>query len=164
MAKAREVGKLRLEGKDYEMQDGDTVDFSQIPKLPRSIRDLEILAVGDPIVGTLVGNHDSQQEAGILRRLAAELHGSYHNVNTQHVPSKALAELARVPPPPASVGWQLKDLARIALTIGAVLLALIPVALQYLGSAWNPDRELPGIEVGRVSRPVRLLFERTLAF
>jgi ribosome-binding ATPase len=27
MAKAREVGKLRLEGKDYEMQDGDTVDF-----------------------------------------------------------------------------------------------------------------------------------------
>jgi ribosome-binding ATPase len=27
MAKAREVGKLRLEGKEYEMQDGDTVDF-----------------------------------------------------------------------------------------------------------------------------------------
>jgi ribosome-binding ATPase len=26
-AKARETGKLRLEGKDYEMQDGDTVDF-----------------------------------------------------------------------------------------------------------------------------------------
>ena len=123
--------------------DGDTVDFSQIPKLPRSIRDLEILAVGDPIVGTLVGNHDSRQEAGILRRLAAELHGSYHNVNTQHVPSKALAELARVPPPPASVGWQIKDLARIALTIGAVLLTLIPVALQYFGSAWNVERELP---------------------
>lgn len=123
--------------------DGDTVDFSQVPKLPRSIRDLEILAVGDPIVGTLVGNHDSRQEAGILRRLAAELHGSYHNVNTQHVPSKALAELARVPPPPASVGWQIKDLARIALTIGAVLLTLIPIALQYFGSAWNVERELP---------------------
>lgn len=123
--------------------DGDTVDFSQIPKLPRSIRDLEILAVGDPIIGTLVGNHDSRQEAGILRRLAAELHGSYHNVNTQHLPSKALAELARVPPPPASAGWQIKDLARIALTIGAVLLTLIPVALQYFGSVWNADRELP---------------------
>ncbi len=27
MAKARDVGKLRLEGKDYEMQDGDVVDF-----------------------------------------------------------------------------------------------------------------------------------------
>ena len=123
--------------------DGDTVDFSQVPKLPRSIRDLEILAVGDPVVGTLVGNHDSRQEAGILRRLAAELGGSYHNVNRQHLPSKALAELARVPPPPPSVGWQIKDLARIAVTIGAVLLTLIPIALQYFGSAWNADRELP---------------------
>ena len=27
LAKAREVGKLRLEGKEYEMQDGDVVDF-----------------------------------------------------------------------------------------------------------------------------------------
>lgn len=26
-AKARDVGKLRLEGKDYEMADGDVVDF-----------------------------------------------------------------------------------------------------------------------------------------
>ncbi|MFM9961216.1 MAG: vWA domain-containing protein [Planctomycetaceae bacterium] len=127
--------------------DGDTVDFSQVPKLPRSVRDLEILAVGDPVVGTLVGNHASRQEAGILRRLAAELHGSYHNVNTQHLPSKALAELARVPPPPPSLGWQIKDLARIAVTIAAVLLTLIPVALQYFGSAWNAERELPTVVV-----------------
>ena len=125
--------------------DGDTVDFSQVPKLPRSIRDVEILAVGDPVVGTLVGNHDSRQEAGILRRLAAELGGAYHNVNTRHVPSKALAELARLPPPPASVGWQIKDLARIAVTIGAVLLTLIPISLQYFGSAWNTERELPTV-------------------
>ena len=123
--------------------DGDTVDFSQVPKLPRSIRDVEILAVGDPVVGTLVGNHDSRQEAGILRRLAAELGGAYHNVNTRHVPSKALADLARLPPPPASVGWQIKDVARIAVTIGAILLTSIPVALQYLGCSWNADRELP---------------------
>ena len=143
--------------------DGDTVDFSQVPKLPRSIRDLEILAVGDPIVGTLVGNHDSRQEAGILRRLAAELHGSYHNVNTQHLPSKALAELARVPPPPASVGWQMKDLARIALTVGAVLLTLIPVALQYFGSAWNVERELPGpnAEPLIVERPILAITSAT---
>ncbi|MBC7818343.1 MAG: hypothetical protein IAG10_15765, partial [Planctomycetaceae bacterium] len=123
--------------------DGDTIDFSQVPKLPRSVRDLAILAVGDPVVGTLIGNHDSRQEAGILRRLAAELGGSYHNVNTRHVPSKVLAELARLPPPPASVGWQIKDLARIAVTIGAVLLTSIPVALQYFGCSWNADRELP---------------------
>jgi Ca-activated chloride channel family protein len=123
--------------------DGDTVDFSKVPKLPRSIRDLEILAVGDPLVGTLVGNHDSRQEAGILRRLAAELHGSYHNVNTRHLPSQALTELARLPPPPANVGWQIKDVARVGLTVGAVLLTLIPIGLQYFGCAWNAERELP---------------------
>ncbi len=139
--------------------DGDTIDFSQIPKLPRSIRSVEILAVGDPAVGTLVGNHQSRQEAGILRRLAAELGGAYHNVNMRHVPSKALAELARLPPPPASVAWQIKDLARIAITIGAVLLTLIPVTLQYFGSAWDIERELPGIEPGRGSRPVRAVLK-----
>lgn len=123
--------------------DGDTVDFSQIPKLPRSIRDVEILAVGDPVVGTLVGSHNSRQEAAILRRLAGELGGAYHNVNTRHLPSKALADLARLPPPPASPDWQIKDLARIAVTIGAVFLTLIPIALQYFGCGWNAERELP---------------------
>ncbi len=123
--------------------DGDTVDFSQIPKLPRSIRNVEILAVGDPLVGTLIGNHDSRQQAGVLRRLAAELHGSYHNVNTQHLPSAALTELAYMPPPPPQVGWQLKDLARCAVALGVALLALIPVALHCLGSVWNPEREAP---------------------
>ncbi len=123
--------------------DGDTVDFSQIPKLPRSIRNVEILAVGDPLVGTLIGNHDSRQDASVLRRLAAELHGSYHNVNTQHLPSTALTELAYTPPPPPQVGWQLKDLARCALAGGVLLLTLIPVALQYLGSSWNSERETP---------------------
>src|SRR5262249_3591753 len=82
---------LRLAGdltKDWPTQsttlllctDGDTIDFTQVPKLPRSIRKLEILAVGDPQVGTFIDNHDSRQQAGVLRRLAAELHGSYYNV------------------------------------------------------------------------------------
>ena len=123
--------------------DGDTVDFSQVPKLPRSVRGVDILAVGDPLVGTFIGNHDSRQQAGILRRLAAELGGAYYNINSQHMPSSALTELARVPPGPPSVGLQLQDLARIAVAVGAVLLTLIPMALQYLGCQWNADRELP---------------------
>lgn len=123
--------------------DGDTIDFSQVPQLPRAIRNVEILAVGDPLVGTFISNHDSRQQAGVLRRLAAELHGSYHNVNTHHVPTAALADLARVPPQPAGVGWRIEDLARIAVMLGAVLLTLIPLALQLFGNAWNAQRELP---------------------
>lgn len=123
--------------------DGDTTDFTKIPELPRSIGKVDILAVGDPIVGTFINNHDSRQQAGILRRLAAELHGSYYDVNTRHVPSSALAELAFVPPEPSGVKLRLKDFALIAVAIGAVLLTLIPLLLEYFGSGWNAERELP---------------------
>jgi len=127
--------------------DGDTVDFSKVPTLPRSIHKVEILAVGDPNVGTFIGNHDSRQQAGVLRRLAAELHGSYHNVNTHHVPSSALEELATVPPEPAGVGLQLKDVARLAVLLGAIALTLIPILLQYFGAAWSAQREMPLVDL-----------------
>ena len=128
--------------------DGDTVDFSQVPKLPRSVRGVEILAVGDPVMGTSIGNHSSRQDAAVLRRLAAELRGSYHNVNTHHMATSALADLARVPPPPPSVGLSISDLARIAVLLGAVMLTLIPIALEYFGSSWNAESELPSRGIG----------------
>jgi len=122
--------------------DGDTVDFNRIPKMPRSIRKVEILAVGDPLVSTRVGTQESRQQAAVLRRLSAELGGSYHNVNRRHMTTEALADLARVPPPPPVAAPQIKDIARIAFTTGAVLLGVLPLLLQYLGSAWQPHREL----------------------
>jgi hypothetical protein len=125
--------------------DGDTVDFSQIPKLPRSIHQVQIYAVGDPVVGTFIDGHDSRQQAGVLRRLAAELGGSYYDVNSRHVPTSALAELAITPPRPAKVGWSWKDLALAAIALGAILLAAIPLGLEYWGAAWNAERELPPV-------------------
>lgn len=123
--------------------DGDTVDFSMIPKLPRSIGQVQIYAVGDPVVGTYIDHHDSRQQAGILRRVAAELGGVYFDVNTQHVPTKALAELAVTPPLPPRVTWSWKDAALAAVMLGAVLFVLLPIALEYYGAGWNADRELP---------------------
>lgn len=123
--------------------DGDTVDFSQIPKLPRSINQVQIFAVGDPVVGTFIDGHDSRQQAGVLRRLAAELRGSYYDVNTRHVPTSALTDLAVNPPPPARLGITWKDLALGAIAIGALILALLPLLLEYCGCAWNAQRELP---------------------
>lgn len=123
--------------------DGDTVDFSQIPKLPTSIHQVQIFAVGDPVVGTFIDGHDSRQQAGILRRLAAEMHGSYYDVNTRHVPTSALAELAITPPKPQRLQWSWKDLALGAIGLGAFLFAAIPPLLEYFGCAWNAERELP---------------------
>ena len=46
--------------------DGDTVDFTQIPQMPSSIRGLEILAVGDPMQSTRVGRHETRQQATVF--------------------------------------------------------------------------------------------------
>jgi hypothetical protein len=127
--------------------DGDSTDFSRVPQLPRSIRQVDILAVGDPAMGTRIHNHDSRQQTEILRRLAAELRGRYYDVNTRQMPSSALTELAYVPPPPAKLGLRLKDFALIALTVGAILLTIIPLALEYAGSGWHVERQLPAAVV-----------------
>jgi Ca-activated chloride channel family protein len=123
--------------------DGDTVDFDKIPKLPRSVSQVQIFAVGDPVVGTFIDGHDSRQQAGVLRRLAAELGGSYYDVNARHVPSSALTELAIKPPQPAKLGLTLKDLALAAVLLGAISYVLVTPLLEYFGCAWNVERELP---------------------
>lgn len=123
--------------------DGDTTDFSRIPPLPRSIHKVDILAVGDPVVGTFINNHDSRQQAGILRRLAAELGGSYYDVNTRHIPSSALTELSYVPPKPSKFQLSMKDVALLAVALGSLLLIVIPIALEFLGSSWHAAKELP---------------------
>lgn len=123
--------------------DGDTVDFSQIPKLPPAIHQVQIYAVGDPIVGTFINGHDSRQKVEILRRLASEMGGMYYDVNTRHVPTAALAQLAVSPPLPPKRGLRWKDLALIAAAIGAAILAILPVLLEYFGAAWHAEHELP---------------------
>ena len=125
--------------------DGDTTDMSQLPKLPRSIHQVKVLAVGDPIVGTFIDNHDSRQQAGILRQLAAELHGSYYDVNSRHLPTTALTDLAFTPPPPADRPLSWKDWALAAVAISACVLVLLPIALEYGGAQWNADFELPSL-------------------
>lgn len=140
--------------------DGDTVDFKQVPDLPRSIGTVEVLAVGDPLKSTQVGGHESRQQAAVLKRLAVELHGNYHDVNRRHMPTSALADLARVPPPPPDEGLQIKMLARIAVGLGASILVLLPVVLQYFGTAWHPHRELPEAEQSLATAPLQVGGER----
>jgi Ca-activated chloride channel family protein len=125
--------------------DGDTTDMSKLPKLPRSIHQVKLLGVGDPIAGTFIDNHDSRQQAGILRQLAAELRGSYYDINARHLPTAALSELSFTPPPPAKRGLTWKDAALLALALSAAVLTLLPVALEYFGASWNAERELPTV-------------------
>ncbi|MCA9177427.1 MAG: VWA domain-containing protein [Planctomycetales bacterium] len=122
--------------------DGDTVDFEKTPDLPRSIRAVEVLAVGDPLVGARSSGRDSRQQAAVLRRLAVELGGRYHDVNRVGLRSEVLTDLAQLPPL-GEQPWDPRDVARLAIVLGATLLVAIPIALQLAGSAWRPDAELP---------------------
>lgn len=132
--------------------DGDTTDMSQLPKLPKSIYQVKVMGIGDPIVGTFIDNHDSRQQAGILRQLAAELKGSYYDVNTRHLPTTALSDLAFTPPPPANRKLTWKDFALGAVAFAACILTLLPIALEYIGARWNAESELPTVARSRESR------------
>ncbi len=126
--------------------DGDTVDFTKVPEMPKSIRGIEILAVGDPLKSTRVGRHSTRQQASVLKRLAIEVGGQYHDVNRKHMASSALADLSRVPPPPPEAGMSIKELARIAVLMGSLVLGALPLLLQYLVLAGNLTRNSPQLK------------------
>jgi hypothetical protein len=72
----------------------------------------------------------------VLATVARALRGSYFDVNEKHLPTDALGDLVVRAPLPKS-GLDMAQLAVLAMALGAAVLALLPVALQYLGSAWK---------------------------
>lgn len=119
--------------------DGDTVPLQPILPRPKSVKDVLILGVGNPRKGTFIAGHQSRQDAEVLATVARALRGSYHDVNEKHLPTDALGDLVVRTPLPKS-GLDLAQLAVLAMALGAATLALLPVALQYLGSAWKVVR------------------------
>ena len=75
----------------------------------------------------------------MLATVARSLRGSYFDVNEKHLPTDALGDLV-VRTPLAKTGLNLAQQAVLAMCLGAELLALLPVALQYLGSRWRVVR------------------------
>ncbi len=116
--------------------DGDTIPLQPILPRPKSVKDVLVLGVGNPRKGTFIAGHQSRQEAEVLTTVARALRGSYFDVNEKHLPTDALGDLVVRAPLPKS-GLDLAQLAVLAMALGAAVLALLPVALQYLGSAWK---------------------------
>ncbi|MFZ9991344.1 MAG: vWA domain-containing protein [Opitutales bacterium] len=119
--------------------DGDTVPLQPILPRPKSVRDVLVLGVGDPRKGTFIAGHQSRQDAQVLADVARALRGAYHDVNEKHLPTDALGDLVRRTPPPKT-GLDLAGMAVLAMLMGASVLALLPVALQYAGSGWKVVR------------------------
>lgn len=127
------------------LTDGDATALEPVRARPESVAEVLVLGTGHPEKGTYIDGHQSRQETATLQRLAGSLRGSYYNVNTKHLPTAALGDLVK-PLPPLRKGWNLAQAAVFAMVLGASILALLPVTLEYCGSAWklkNVDRPSP---------------------
>lgn len=116
--------------------DGDSVSLVPIQKRPKSVKEVLVCGVGNPTKGTYIDSHQSRQEGDTLQRLATALGGIYEDVNAKHLATTALGDLV-VPLAPLQKGLSLAQLAVLAMVVGAVINAGIPVAQEYFGSAWR---------------------------
>lgn len=120
------------------LTDGDTVPATGMPRLPASIADVLVVGVGDPRAGSFVDGHQSRQDAGTLRQIAARLGGTYHDANEKHLPTDLLRGLTLVPRKGVIERLTRREYALMALAIGSAILALLPPLLDRFGTRWRP--------------------------
>ncbi len=123
--------------------DGDTVPAAGMPKLPSSIARTLVVGVGDPISGKFIDGRQSRQDISTLRQVATRIGGEFHNGNEQHISTAAIQRLTAETGRKQFRELTLRDYALLALVAGAAGLAVLPLALHYFGSRWQPGRNLP---------------------
>ena len=101
------------------------------------------LGLGNPRKGTFIAGHQSRQDAEVLASVARALRGAYYDVNEKHLPTDALGDLVVRTPVPKS-GLDLEQWALLAMLLGSLFLAFVPVALQYFGTDWRAQDALEG--------------------
>jgi Ca-activated chloride channel homolog len=122
------------------ISDGDSVPPAGLKPMPSAVSQVIFAGVGDHGRGSFIDGHVSRQDIATLSQLARRLSGSFFDCNVRHIPSDALAKLNAADP--AASKWQTdrRLLALIILAISTALLCLLPLLLEYLGSAWRPQR------------------------
>jgi Ca-activated chloride channel family protein len=128
------------------VSDGDTVPASGMPKMPVSVKHVLVVGVGDPRTGSFIAGHQSRQDARTLRQVANRLGGTYHDGNQRQLSTDTINMLTA-----GGEGAMLDKLTRreyalIALSVGALLMAFLPIALFYLGTSWAPGVSLTEAE------------------
>jgi Ca-activated chloride channel family protein len=125
--------------------DGDTIPLQPIAARPKSVRQVLVLGVGNPHKGLFIDGHQSRQDPESLSAIARALGGEYHDLNEKHLSTEALGDLVVKSPLPKS-GLDLEQWAMLAMLLGSLFLAFVPVALQYLGSDWRAQEALEGVD------------------
>ena len=120
------------------LSDGDTVPASGMPTMPPSVRNVVVIGVGDPRTGQFIDGRQSRQDTSTLRQIAVRLGGEYHDGNQRHLSSDTIALLTETQGESILERLSLREYALIACGLGAGVLALLPLLLHSLGSAWSP--------------------------
>ena len=123
--------------------DGDTVPPTGMPRMPPSVNGVLVVGLGDPVEGSFINGRNSRQDVSALRQIALRLGGTYQNGNQRHVASDVLATVTASAETDSVLQLTRREYALLAIGIGALLLALLPLALQFLGSRWAAVRPLP---------------------
>lgn len=120
------------------ISDGDSVPPSGLKPMPSSVGEVIFAGVGDPGRGTFIDGHLSRQDTANLSQLSRRLGGKFFDCNTRQIPSDALRKLNTEDPGAAKWRTDRRMAALIVLAVAASMLCLIPIMLEYLGSAWRP--------------------------
>lgn len=118
--------------------DGDSVPATGMPKMPASIASVMVLGVGDPREGKFINGRNSRQEASTLRQIAARLGGVYHDGNEKHISSDIIRGITQAGSAASLDRLSLREYALLIAAVCGTLLALLPLALQHLGTRWTP--------------------------
>ena len=123
--------------------DGDTVPPTGMPKMPPSVSGVLVVGLGDPVQGSFINGRNSRQDVSALRQIALRLGGTYQDGNQRQVASDVLASVTASAESDSVLQLTRREYALLAIAIGAALLALLPLALQFLGSRWAAVRPFP---------------------
>ena len=120
------------------LSDGDTVPATGMPRMPASIRSVLVVGVGDPQTGKFIDGRQSRQDVPTLKQVAARLGGVFHNGNALHLASSLIADATGMDEENALEKLTRREYALIAVALGALVLAFLPVLLHFFGTAWRP--------------------------
>ena len=120
------------------ISDGDSLPPSGLDRMPSSVAEVIVAGVGDPGRGTFIDGHMSRQDTANLSQLARRLSGRYYDCNMLHVPSEALRRINSEDPGAAKWRADRRVLALVVLAASSSILCLLPLLLEWCGSAWRP--------------------------
>jgi len=126
------------------LSDGDTVPAKGMPKMPKSVKTILVVGIGNPTTGTFLDGKHSKQDSSTLRQIALRLGGHYHDGNEKHLPSETIGNLTAVENENPLKKLTRREYALAAVALSAIILGLLPVMLVRFGTRWQPGIQPAG--------------------